>query len=495
MYVVRLRIATTKEDEYEIDRRFHALSHLHNVMVRHGKALMTQLCQNKEYQHLKEQYRKLSKAGKKEEASEIGKQMNAIRKDIGLTKFGFESYLKICGARFKNMLSSQQVRKEADRVWDGAKRVLFGDGRELHFKKFSDFHTIGGKSNVNGAKFDINTGRIKWNKLNLSCIIPDTPYMASALKGKVSFCEIERKAFPNGWHYYLIVYIDGEAPKTIQSAGTNVSGIDMGVSSVAVVSDDRVVLQELAPKCKDYNKKIADILRRMDASRRSTNPQNYNSDGTVKKGKKTWNKSNTYKKLEFRLRYLYRAKSEYTRQSHCHLCNELLKDSNKFVIEPMNFKALAKRSKKTERQDKVSDVKQKDGTVKQIHKFKRKKRYGKTITDRSPGLFVSILTRKCEQNNGSITEVNNTTYKASQYRHDTDEFVKVPLSKRSKEVEGRYVQRDLYSAFLLSNPDIKFEKAEREVCVDEFKKFADMQDKEIADMKANNVSMKQCFGF
>ena len=410
MYIVRLRIATTKEDEYEIDRRFHALSHLHNVMVRHGRALMTQLRQDKEYQHLKEQYRKLSKAGKKEKASEIGKQMNSIRKDIGLTKFGFESYLKICGTRFKNMLSSEQVRKEADRVWDGAERVLFGDGRELHFKKFSDFHTIGGKSNKNGAKFDINTGRITWNKLNLSCIIPDTPYMSSALKGKVSFCEIERKAFPNGWHYYLIVYIDGEAPKTIQSVGTNVSGIDMGVSSVAVVSDDRVVLQELAPKCKDYNKKIADILRHMDASRRSSNPQNYNSDGTVKKGKKTWNKSNTYKKLESRLRYLYRAKSEYTRQSHYHLCNELLKDSNKFVIEPMNFKALAKRSKKTERQNKTSDVKQEDGTVKQIHKFKRKKRYGKTITDRSPGLFVSILTRKCEQNNGFITEVNNTTY-------------------------------------------------------------------------------------
>lgn len=34
----------------------------------------------------------------------------------------------------------------------------------------------------------------------------------------------------------------------------------------------------------------------MDRSRRATNSQNYNEDGTIKKGRKTWRYSNHYKK-------------------------------------------------------------------------------------------------------------------------------------------------------------------------------------------------------
>ena len=36
----------------------------------------------------------------------------------------------------------------------------------------------------------------------------------------------------------------------------------------------------------------------MDRSRRATNSQNYNEDGTIKKGRKTWRYSNHYKKLK-----------------------------------------------------------------------------------------------------------------------------------------------------------------------------------------------------
>ena len=36
----------------------------------------------------------------------------------------------------------------------------------------------------------------------------------------------------------------------------------------------------------------------MDRSRRATNSQHYNEDGTIKKGRKTWRYSNHYKKLK-----------------------------------------------------------------------------------------------------------------------------------------------------------------------------------------------------
>ena len=40
--------------------------------------------------------------------------------------------------------------------WCGVERCLFGNGKELHFKKLMDFDTIGGKSNKNGARFDLD---------------------------------------------------------------------------------------------------------------------------------------------------------------------------------------------------------------------------------------------------------------------------------------------------------------------------------------------------
>ena len=69
------------------------------------------------------------------------------------------------------------------------------------------------------------------------------------------------------------------------------------------------------------------------------------------------------------------------------------------------------------------------------------------------------------------------------------------IRDRSKEIEGRHVQRDLYSAFLLMNAGTDLKKPDREACLATFKQFADAQDALIASMKKNGISMKQCFGF
>lgn len=85
----------------------------------------------------------------------------------------------------------------------------------------------------------------------------------------------------------------------------------------------------------------------------------------------------------------------------------------------MDYAALAKRSSKTERQDKPTDVVQKDGAVKTVNKFKRRKRFGRSINRRSPSRFLSELKRKAESSGGTYAEVNTQTFKASQYNHVT----------------------------------------------------------------------------
>lgn len=506
MHTVQLKLDTSKYDEAIIQKRFYMISHVHNVVVKHARKLLNKFEADREYQVYRSEYAELLKKPRlsKEDRlrkKELSRLMTDIRFSLGLSEYAFHSYAKVTGAQFKKHLSSFQIQKEATRVWNSVRKYLFDNGKSVHFKKYRDFDTIGGKSNTNGVKFSKDTLSIKWNGLNIACKLPrreqDQAYILSSLEGKISYCEIKRLMFPNGWHYYVIIYFQSEAPTRLEpKPDRGTMGIDIGVSSVAAVSKDMVMLKELAPKCREYNLKIQKMLRAMDESKRKTNPDKYNEDGTINKhAKGKWVYSNNYYRKRNKLKSLYRQKSEYIRQTHARICNQLILNSKNFIIEKMSFQGLQKRASKTERSDKVSRIVQKDGSVKEVRKYKRKKRFGKTLNDRAPALFVTTLERKAKQYNGFVVQINTSAYKASQYNHVDDTYIKVPLSTREKQIGGEYVQRDLYSAYLLLNSNESYSSADREKCKNGFESFLEMQNDLISRMKEENISFKQCFGF
>ena len=550
MHTLRLKLETNKREEAIINKRFYAISHIHNVLVKHAKKLLITLEHDKQYQSYLKEYKDLLKKEKdyksasknkktnepidseipkftKEDLSrkkELSSLINQRRIDLGLDKYKFESYTKVLGKRYDKLISSQQRTKEANRVWVSVEDYLFGKGKQIHYKKNRDFDTITSKSNTNGVKFDIDNFSIDWLDLNLKCKLPkresELLYIIESLKDKrsleekqtktgneidlISFCEIERKMFPNGWHYYVVVYIKGPAPEKLKinkNATTNTTGIDIGTSTIATVSNDKVLLSELAPRCKEYNKQIERLNRSLEISRRNSNPDKYNPDGTIRRRTKEekklnpWVYSKNYYKKQNRLKSLYRQKSAYIKQCHEELCNELILNSTTFIVENMNFSALQKKSKTTERSEKETEIKQKDGTSKKINKYKRKKRFGKSLNNRAPALLLKILDKKCLQYGGVLFRVNTQTFRASQYNHIEDSYIKTTLKTRSKIVDGQYVQRDLYSAFLLKNSNIELTAPDRNKCLAGFKGFLKLQEELIAEMKANNISMKSCFGF
>lgn len=74
----------------------------------------------------------------------------------------------------------------------------------------------------------------------------------------------------------------------------------------------------------------------MDRSRRATNPQNYNDNGTIKKGKKTWNYSNHYKKLKAKHAELCRINATNRRLAINEDVNHLRSIGDVFITEPKN---------------------------------------------------------------------------------------------------------------------------------------------------------------
>lgn len=179
---------------------------------------------------------------------------------------------------------------------------------------------------------------------------------------------------------------------------------------------------------------------------------------------------------------------------HHRLVNRLIQDSSVFINEPMDFRALAKRAKETSRQEKASQVKKKDGTVQLVHRYKRKKRFGKSVTDRSPSRLVLFLKVKIKQYGLLYYETDPWKYRASQYDHAKDSYKKVKLDCRFKVVDGWQVQRDLYSAFLQSCMATA-EKPDRDLCLERFEDFVRMQDDQIGEMKRQGLTRPACFGF
>src|SRR5699024_6313462 len=77
-------------------------------------------------------------------------------------------------------------------------------------------------------------------------------------------------------------------------------------------------------------------------------------------------------------------------------------------------------------------------------------------------------------------KVNTKKFKASQYCHKRNIYVKKPLSVRWHIIDSTTrIQRDLYSSFLLMNSNASGTKADRKKCLETFDSFKHLHDQKI----------------
>lgn len=161
MHTVQLLLRPTTYEQEEIERRFHALSHIHNVCVKRMRGQLKLLLRDEEYQAWRKEYVALVKkkeltADEKHRKKVLSDLMKERRQKLEISKTHLEKYVKVCGARYRKLLSSQQVQAEAARVWQGVEEFLFSDGKEVHFKNL----WISGRSAENPIPTGSNTIRL-----------------------------------------------------------------------------------------------------------------------------------------------------------------------------------------------------------------------------------------------------------------------------------------------------------------------------------------------
>ena len=469
-FTVQFPLKTEKYQEDILDKRFEIGRQIYNSLVNITQKRYKEMIKTKVYRNLITQL-----SGDKKRDKDIWQQINDIREQYGMSEYSFFKDVQQLQHRFSNNIDSRTARSLASNLWRAYERLFYGNGEYIHYKKHGSLDSLKGQTNTRGIRF--RDDMILWNGLTIPVIIDYNNYYENqALKSEIAYCRIIRRFVRKKYKYYVQIVFKGNPPIKVDNETGEVKhyigegdvGIDIGTSTIAYSSATDVKILELADKVQNIENEKRRLLRKMDRSQRAANPDNYNEDGTIKKQgnkKVVWNKSNHYVKYQNQLKELYRKQSDVRKYQHECLANQIIELGDTIYVETMNFSGLAKRSTKTERNDKG--------------KFKRKKRFGKSIANRAPSMLLEIINRKLSYYGKRLIKIDTWSAKASQFNHLDGTYNKKKLSQRWNDFNGIRVQRDLYSAFLIMNVASDLKSFDINKCNERFENFYRLHNLEV----------------
>lgn len=460
-FILTLKLNTEKYQQDILDKRLDISRTIYNSCLGELFKRYNTMRQSKEYQKTLKMI-----AGK-----ERNKKFNELDKKYGLTEYSLHKFVKSVQHHFKNNIDSHTSQKIATRCFNAFQKLMFHQSKKVCFKRHGEMNSVEGKSNKSGIRFKDN--KLMWNGLKIDVTIKNNDkYTQMALGNNIKYCRIVRKLIRGKHKYYVQLILDGVPPMKINNQtgeikngiGNGKVGIDIGTKTVAYASKHEVKLLELSPEINNIEKEKRILQRKLDRQRRANNPNNYNENGTVRVGGKSarlkWTKSKKYIKTQNKLREIQRKQADIRKQSHNKLANHIVSLGNEVYVETMDYKELQYRGSNT-----------------------NKKRLGKSIANKAPSMFLTILDNKLKWHNKRLLKINTTKIKASQYNHVKDEYIKKDLSERWNDFGNFKIQRDLYSSFIIMCTKDNLKETDKKLCIKEFENFKMLHDVEIERIK------------
>lgn len=454
-YVVKLLLDLKVNDYRSVEKSMNVANSIYNDMLSEGKKRINRLRADERYWKLikdlnnaKEYNEKCS--NQKIDIKPINNQLKNIVKSYGLSQTDFETFLRDRrhNLDFYKTLSTPEIQVIAKQAFDTIKNVIYFKSKIKNLKFKSKYKDSSFKNKRNdtglrlienesdkyayklilGNKHEINIKKNAFNEYQQNCMLRTE---------KIKYIQIQKSKIKGKFRYYLVIYLQGTPPNK-HTVGTGVVGCDNGVSTLAYVNDSELKLVDLVPeKCLRIEEGIKRLNKQISRKLRLLNPDCYDKNNKVVKGKKMTNRSNNLTKLMNRVQKKQRKMRIYRNELQNKVCNELLSQGNVIQLEKMNVKALQKRSKNIRINPKTN-------------RPYSKKRFGKSILKASPSSLVTLLKNKARSRGAKIIEINTKDTKPSQFNHIFNKDVKKSLNTRIYDLSDEYpnVQRDLYSAIL-----------------------------------------------
>lgn len=422
-FITEIPLVVDSNQEKELLACFQAGRQLYNACLSEAVARMNLVRGSKVY----EQAKKLPKGKARNNA------FSEARKHYRYSDYDLQSYANLIAKRscwIAQKIDAQTQQKLATRAFNASEKVLLGRAKKVRFKVASRFHSVEGKTNKQGIKWRNNL--VFWGNLKLRPIInPKNPVLKHGLNSLIKYLRLLWRELNGKRRWYVQLVNAGVAyqkPQNYISCG--LVGIDLNISNIAFVADNKAGLLPFAKGVTSFQAEIKQLQRKLERSRRINNQNNYHPDFLLRKGRKSvkkkgkpikgkqsWKNSGAYYQIAARKREIERRKANYAKSQNRRLVNEILRHGNKIQAENVSVKGW-------------------------------QKRYGKAIAAKSPGFVQSELKRKAENANGSFQKFSTRSTALSQ-THLNGERLKKTLSERvHRDVTGVVMHRDLFSAFL-----------------------------------------------
>lgn len=337
---------------------------------------------------------------------------NTILSEWGFTEFGF-NMIAIEEAKYfkENIPATTALHSIASPMWAAFDRYLYGDGKMVHYKKQGSFNSLAsnGKS---GIRLVNSVGETVFRrhgkeKLSLVCgtrgnkilkiplmIDNKNKYMLEMLDREIRIIRIVRKKVKGRYRFSVQLTVDGAPAVKKNDNGENLHSISQGdvgihidTRYITIASKDGIKTIDLSYNY-DIEDKIASLQVYIDNSRRISNPENYNDDGTIKKGRMRngqritlkWTYSNGYKKAVNEIANLKRKAAESRKIRANIIANDILSIGSHIVVNDFSFRDAKRKKKKV------------DYSI--SGKQLTKKHDRKAIEQNAPAQILNIIDRK-----------------------------------------------------------------------------------------------------
>lgn len=442
-YQIELPLMTEPFQEAKLNKILMVSCRLYNQMLAKNKAKYREMTKTKEWREigaeLKELYETGSEqfkaenekriaSGKKalakrtlsDREKELYQRKNEILRENGFSEFGMSTQALRMSKPWVKLIDSTMAQNIGVRQWRAWDTIIFQHrGESVHFCKSADFNSVEGKNNKTGLRIkrDVvskhRAGILPFALTYKDMIIPikvdaDNYYEMTALNDEICYTRVVKRIIKGKTRFFAQIVLKGNPPFKLNEdgelkypIGKGKCLINIGVKNIEVHAGQNKY--ELA--LDDYkdvkaeellSEREKELTAYMERSRRASNPNNYNPDGTIKKqgNKKVyWTYSNRYKVAKAELQEIRRKKAYKNKHEHFALANILIQEGDEFIIRMPDFKYLQQRDNPSMDED---------------GKYKKTKKAGEEIKNNAPAMFVSIFTNKVKQQGGSVKTIKSS---------------------------------------------------------------------------------------
>jgi putative transposase len=419
-FICEVPLQATPADERELLIRLDCARMVYNACLGESLRRLKQLHESRAYKSARLLPRGIRGSGAAQKRTKAFRDADEL---VGFQEYDLHAYAKQFGQAWVgvNRLDSLTIQKIATRAFRAVQEYQFNQKGKPRFKGKGWFDSVEGKTNTSGIRWQAEQNTVQWLGLTLPAIIKaDDKVIAHGLTCKVKFVRIVRRKLNRRVRFYAQLVCEGTPyQKAKNTLGQGVVGIDIGPSTLATVTDESATLEHFCEELESIQPALRKQQRKLDRQRRAGDPQNYNPNGTIKKGVKLeWHFSKRYVYTREQLAELRRKQAAYRKSLHGRQVNRILAQGNIIKLERLSYRAF-------------------------------QKMYGKSVGFRGPGTFVALLRRKAANAGAEVDEFSTQTTRLSQVCL-CGTIAKKPLSLRWHVCDCGVgpIQRDIFSAWL-----------------------------------------------